>query len=79
MPSERARHETEELLKEGCRRIIREKRNGIKINVKQTACDLNIPYSTLRACFLNIHKHSLSNIHSPPQPISTNLAHTSIL
>ena len=45
---QRMRVETEELLQEGCRRLIREKSNGIKINVKQTASDLKVPYTTLR-------------------------------
>ena len=48
--------ETEELLKESCHHLIHEKRNGMKINVKQTAFDLNIPYTTLWSRFLNIHK-----------------------
>lgn len=48
--------ETEELLKEGCCRLIHEKSNGIKINVKQTAFDLNVPYTTLWSRFCNIHK-----------------------
>ena len=53
---ERTRIETEELLQEGCRRLIREKSNGIKINVKQTAFDLNVPYTTLRSRFLTSGK-----------------------
>ena len=48
--------ETEELLKEGCHCLLCEESNGIKINVKQTAFDLNIPYTTLWSRFLNIHK-----------------------
>ena len=48
--------DTEELLKEGCCCLIREKCNGIKINVKQTALDLNVPYTTLWSRFLNVHK-----------------------
>ena len=69
---ERTRHETEELLKEGCLHLIHKKRNGIKINVKQTAYDLNIPYTTLRSRFLNIHKpaqeaHSSQQFLSPSQ------------
>jgi hypothetical protein len=54
--SVRTRDETEELLREGCCRLVRKKSNGIKINVKQTAYDLNVPYTTLRSRFLNIHK-----------------------
>ena len=52
----RTHAETEELLKEGYRRLLREESNGIKTNVKQTAFDLNVPYTTLRSRFLNIHK-----------------------
>ena len=68
----KSRIEIEELLKEGCRRLLREKRNGIKINVKQTAFDLNIPYTTLRSRFLNIHKpaqeaHTTQQFLSPSQ------------
>ena len=48
--------ETEECLKEGCHRLLREESNGIKINVKQRAFDLNVPYTTLWSHFLNIHK-----------------------
>ena len=36
--------ETEELLKEGCRHLLCEESNGIKINVKQTAFDLPLFY-----------------------------------
>ena len=39
----RTRAETEELLKESCRRLLRES-NGIVINVKQTAFDLRLFY-----------------------------------
>jgi len=46
----------EELLKKGCRQLAREKQNGIKTNIKQTASKLGVPYTTLRARFLNIHK-----------------------
>ena len=68
----KSRVETEELLKEGCRRLLCEKRNGIKINIKQTAFDLNIPYTTLRSRFLNIHKpaqeaHTTQQFLSPSQ------------
>lgn len=64
--------ETEELLKEGCSRLIRKKCNGIKINIKQTASDLNVPYTTLRSRFLNIHKpaqeaHASQQFLSPSQ------------
>jgi hypothetical protein len=33
---ERTSDETEALLKEGCRRLLRDKKNGIKINIAQT-------------------------------------------
>ena len=58
MPKRTQDHENEELLKEGCRCLICEKSNGIKINVKQTAFNLGVPlaYTTLRSRFLNIHK-----------------------
>jgi hypothetical protein len=46
----------EELLHKGCCWLAHEKQNGIKINIKQTAVELGVPYTTLRACFLNIHK-----------------------
>jgi hypothetical protein len=69
---ERTRTETEKLLQEGCRRLIREKRNGIKINIKQTAFDLNVPYTTLRNRFLNSNKpakeaHASQQFLSPSQ------------
>ena len=64
--------ETEELLKEGCHHLLCEESNGIKINVKQTAFDLNVPYTTLWSCFLNIHKptqetHASQQFLSPSQ------------
>jgi hypothetical protein len=48
---ERTSDETEALLQEGCRRLIREKRNGIKINIAQTARDLDVVYGTLRTSY----------------------------
>jgi hypothetical protein len=63
---ERTSDETEALLQEGCRRLIREKRNGIKINIAQTARDLDVVYGTLRTRFLNIHK-SAREAHATQQ------------
>ena len=64
--------ETEDLLKEGYYCLLHEESNGIKINVKQTAFDLNVPYTTLWSCFLNIHKptqeaHASQQFLSPSQ------------
>ena len=47
---------TEELLKEGCHHLLCEESNGIKIDVKQSAFELNVPYTILGSHFLNIHK-----------------------
>jgi hypothetical protein len=55
-PRQRNAGQTEELVKEGCRLLTLEKRNGGKINIKNTAALLGIPYSTLYARFRNIHK-----------------------
>src|SRR5260370_37570228 len=54
----RKRHagNTEELLKEGCRLLTLEKQKGGKVDIKNTAKSLGIPYSTLYAHFCNIHK-----------------------
>ena len=46
----------EELLREGCRQLTLEKQNGGKVNIKEVATRLDIPYTTLRARFLNVHK-----------------------
>ena len=51
--------ETEELLKEGCHHLICKKSNDIKINIKQTAFNLNVPYTTFGVTFstsTSLHK-----------------------
>ncbi len=54
----------EELLHKGCCWLSDEKRNGINVNIKQTACELGVPYTTLHACFLNVHKsHHKGHTH----------------
>jgi hypothetical protein len=64
--------ETEELLREGCHRLTIEKQNGGKLNIKKMAIDLKVPYTTLRARFLNVHKprpeaHTAQQFLSPTQ------------
>jgi len=56
IPRRRNAGNTEKSLKEGCRLLTLEKQKGGKINVKNTAVQLGIPYSTLYARFRNIHK-----------------------
>jgi hypothetical protein len=63
---------TEELLKEGCRRLTLEKQNGNKINIKEMAAHLKVPYTTLRARFLNVHK-SRPEAHISQQFLSPTL------
>ena len=46
----------EELLKEGCHQLTLQKQNGNKLNIKEMASHLKVPYTTLRARFLNVHK-----------------------
>jgi hypothetical protein len=60
----------EELLKEGCRQLTLEKQNGGKVNIKKMAAHLKVPYTTLRARFLNVHKphhkaHAVQQFLSP--------------
>ena len=64
--------ETKALLQEGCCCLSRKKHNGIKINIAQTARDLDVVYGTLHARFLNIHKpareaHTTQQFISPAQ------------
>jgi hypothetical protein len=69
-----SRNQHEELLKEGCRRLTLERQtsgNG-KPNIKKMAQDLKVPYTTLRARFLNVHKprheaHTGQQFLSPAQ------------
>jgi hypothetical protein len=46
----------EGLIREGCCLLTLEKQKGGKVNIKKTAALLGVPYSTLYACFRNIHK-----------------------
>jgi hypothetical protein len=64
--------ETEELLKEGCRQLTLEKQNGGKINIKKMATHLDVPYTTLHARFLNVHK-SRNEAHTTQQFLSPTL------
>jgi hypothetical protein len=59
---------TEDLLKEGCRQLLLQQKDG-KINIKKTAHLLGVPYSTLHARFHNIHK-SRQEAHTEQQFLS---------
>jgi hypothetical protein len=66
MPPPRSQKETEQeaRLQEGCHQLAREKRNGLKINIKTKASELNVPYSSLYGHFHNIHKpHAEAHAH----------------
>ena len=55
-PQKQHAAETEKLLREGCRQLTLDKQNGGKVNIKAVATCLTVPYTTLRARFLNAHK-----------------------
>lgn len=63
---------TEELLKEGCRLLTLEKQKGGKINIKDVAGQLGIPYSTLYARFRNVYK-PCREAHTEQQFLSPSL------
>ena len=62
----------ETLKKEGCRLLALEKQKGGKVDIKNTAKSLGIPYSTLYARFRNIHK-SRREGHTEQQFLSPGL------
>ena len=59
----------EGLLWEGCHQLSLKAQSGRKVNIKEMAAYLNIPYITLRAHFLNVHK-PCSEAHTDQQFLS---------
>ena len=70
--------EQEAHLQEGCRQLARKKSNGLRINIKAKAVELNVPYTILYSRFKDVHK-PCNEAHAHQQFLSASLKNVLVL